>query len=318
MKLAFIQALTRLAREDNRIVLLTGDLGFGVFDEFAREFGPRYVNVGVAEAQLIMAAAGMAAVGMRPVTYSIASFATCRCFEQLKLAVAYAQLPVIVVGAGGGYAYSSSGVTHHAGEDISLLCALPGMTVVAPGDPQEAASLLPQMHSAGRCGYFRIGRGKEPACRSIIEPVLGKARLMQHGRGVAVLSTGEIASEVQAALDELRRRGVVPSWYQYHTIKPLDCQTLDAIAQRVQTIVVVEEHLAHGGLAAQVSGHFASRPSRPALIALNTGDGFVLGSPHKDEFRRNAGLCAASIAEAVMGIWKEPQAAHRAGSTASA
>ena len=163
MKLAFINRLTELAESDPRIMLLVGDLGFQIFDTFIERFELRYVNVGVAEAQMVCAAAGLAAVGYRPVTYSIASFATARCFEQIKLAVAYPNLPVVIVGAGGGYAYCSSGVTHHAGEDLALLCSLPGMTVVAPGNVQEVRDLLPQVMQLPGPAYFRIGRGKEPS-----------------------------------------------------------------------------------------------------------------------------------------------------------
>src|SRR3989338_5271951 len=144
MRHAFAETLTRLAAEDPQLVFLTGDMGFQMFDEFKRRYGPRYVNVGVAEAQLINAAAGLALEGWRPVAYSIASFLTARPFEQIRVSVNYHNLPVLIVGAGGGYAYAASGVTHHAADDLALMAVLPNMRVVAPGDPNEVAKLVPQ------------------------------------------------------------------------------------------------------------------------------------------------------------------------------
>src|SRR5574341_684609 len=130
MRRALAEGLIHAADADPRIIFLTGDLGFQVFDAFRDRFGPRYVNVGVAEAQMVCAAAGLALGGWHPVAYSIASFATGRAFEQMRVSVNYQRLPVLLVGAGGGYFYAPAGVTHHAVEDLGLMSLLPGMTVV--------------------------------------------------------------------------------------------------------------------------------------------------------------------------------------------
>ena len=133
MRKAFADVLEYEMQRNEKIVFLTGDLGFQVFDSIAQKFPKRFINVGIAEAQLVNAAAGLALEGFRPVIYSIASFMTARPYEQLKLAIAYHQLPVIVVGAGGGYTYANAGVTHYAPDDLMLMTALPGEIVVTPG-----------------------------------------------------------------------------------------------------------------------------------------------------------------------------------------
>ena len=156
MRRAFADTLNHVAAQNPRVMLLTGDLGFEVFDEFQARFGPRYVNVGIAEAQMITAAAGLAREGWFPVAYSIAAFATARPFEQIRFSVSYPNLPVVLVGAGGGYIYAPSGVSHHAADDLALMTALPGMTVVAPGDPNEVAQLLPQLFT--QSGTFLLQR----------------------------------------------------------------------------------------------------------------------------------------------------------------
>lgn len=303
MKKAFIQALTSIASADDDVMLLTGDLGFEIFDDFIAQFGPRYVNVGVAEAQMVAAAAGLALEGYRPFAYSIASFATARCFEQIKLAAAYHNLPVTIVGAGGGYAYARSGVTHHAGEDIGLMSLLPGMTVVAPGDVHEVEALLPQVARLSGPAYFRIGRGKEPAYPLDTPIVLGKARTLGEGDAdVAILSTGELGWCAREAHLALKQQGLNVPALQFHTVKPLDCAALEELSKRCSTWVIAEEHLAAGGLAAAVAAWIAERGCPVRVVRLSVPDEFVLGSPSQGELRERYGLAPQGIVSAVLRI----------------
>ncbi len=304
MRKAFSETLTKLAAQNDRVIFLTGDLGFQVFDDFQARFGPRYVNVGVAEAALVDAAAGLALEGWRPIVYSIASFMTGRAFEQIRIAINYQQLPVVVVGAGGGYTYASSGVTHHAGDDIALMSVLPGMTVVAPGDPNEVRQLLPQLLELPGPSYFRIGRFVESSYQAPGPPVLGQARLLRDGGRVAILSTGDIAPAVVEAVDVLRAEGISPLAYQVHTVKPLDTSTLEGLAGRVTTMVIVEEHLPSGGLFAAISGWLAGRGrDAPKLIRLGVPDKLVLGSPEREELQHRCNLDAKSIAQVCRSVW---------------
>ena len=305
MRRAFAETLIRVAVENPRVIFLTGDLGFQVFDDFRARFGPRYVNVGVAEAQLVCAAAGLALEGWRPVIYSIASFATGRPFEQIRLSIDYPCLPVIIVGAGGGYTYASSGVTHHAGEDLALMSVLPNMTVVAPGDPNEVTQLLPQLLELSGPSYTRVGRYGEPAYEAKAPAVLGHARLLREGEHVAIVSTGEIASVVLEAVNILKAEGICPIVYQMHTVKPLDTATLDALAGNVETIIVVEEHLPVGGLFSAVSAWRANCEESPKLIRLGPPHALVLGSPKRDELRRRLHYDAQSIVDACHSAWRE-------------
>lgn len=300
MKLAFIKKLTELAEKNPRIMLLTGDLGFQIFDEFESRFGPRYVNVGVAEAQMVCAAAGLAYTGWRPVTYSIASFMTARCFEQIKISISYPGLPVVIVGAGGGYAYASSGVTHHAPDDLGLMSSLHGMTVVAPGDQNEVEQLLPQVFELSGPSYFRIGRGNEPQYQVKDPAVLGRARLLQDGQDIAVLSTGDIASEVMAALKVINAKGVFPAAYQFHTIKPLDTATLMTLCKKVKKIITVEEHTQYGGLGSAVAAWLSTQANAPEFVSLGGPDEFVLGSPKQHEIRAKYRFDAGAVVEEVL------------------
>jgi len=300
MKLAFVEKLSELATQDWRIVLLTGDLGFQIFDGFRTEHGARYVNVGVAEAQMICMAAGLAHEGFRPFAYSIASFVTARCYEQVKLSVAYPGLPVVIVGAGGGYAYGASGVTHHAGDDLALMRIIPKMTVVAPADASEARQLLPQVLDLDGPCYFRIGRGCEPQYSVKAPCVLGQGRLLFDGEDVAVLGTGEVGYEVFSAVQKLREHGIFPVAYQFHTVSPLDNDVLEALATGVSTIIIAEEHVDAGGFASAVREWLSKRNHSTRVIGLGVPDLLPLGNPTQSEIRSRYGFDSESIAAAVV------------------
>jgi transketolase len=305
MRQAFAETLTQLAAENPRVIFLTGDLGFQVFDDFRARFGARYVNVGVAEAQMICAAAGLALEGWHPVVYSIASFITSRAFEQIRININYPQLPVVIVGAGGGYSYSSSGVTHHAADDLALMSVLPGMTVVAPGDPNEVAQLLPQILQLPGPSYLRIGKFGEPSYNVDEPAILGRARLLKDGERVAVVSTGDMASLVLEVLETLRTNGIFPIAYQMHTVKPLDTATLDLLAERVETIIVIEEHVPFGGLGATVGLWRATHEEGPKVIRIGAPDRVVLGNPKRDDLWHCLKYDAQSIYKACYSAWKK-------------
>ena len=160
MRNAFIRGLTALAERDDRVVFLTGDLGYKLFDNFAERFPGRFLNAGVAEQNMVGVAAGLALEGFRPFVYSIATFATLRCLEQIRDDVCYNGLAVTVVGVGGGFSYGANGPTHHATEDLAVMRALPNMTVVAPGDPVEAELAVAALPDAP--SYLRLGRAGDP------------------------------------------------------------------------------------------------------------------------------------------------------------
>ncbi|MBM4017864.1 MAG: transketolase [Planctomycetes bacterium] len=297
MRRAFVDALMQMAERDPRVVFLTGDLGYGVFDAYIARFGPRYVNVGVAEAQLVSAAAGLALEGFRPLAYSIASFMTGRPLEQIRFCVGYPRLPVILVGAGGGYCYSTSGVSHHAPDDVALMSLVPGMTVVVPGDPNEMRGLLPQLLKVDGPSYVRIGKFGEPAYESADPIVLGRARRLRDGEGLAVLSAGEMAPAVLDAADRLAAENVRPLVYQFHTIKPVDAEALDALARQVRTLVVVEEASPLGGLYAAVLAWRNEKGRDVDVIRLGPPDAFALGNLRRETLRQEYRFGPEAVAD---------------------
>jgi len=305
MRRAFAKALCAAAEKDPDVMFLTGDMGFQVFDEFIAKFSRRYVNVGIAEAQLVSMASGLAKEGFRPVIYSIASFMTARPFEQIRVCVAYPDLPVLIVGAGGGYAYSSSGVTHHAGDDLALMSLLPGMTVVAPCDPAELALLLPQLMTLDGPAYMRIGMFGEPEVPAAEPPVLGKARLLAQGEKVAVLTTGDLAAAAREAVEELHKEGIFPLLYHFHTVKPLDTAALESISVKARAMIVLEESSPVGGLAAAIANWLAAGGCKIGFNRSGPPDLFLCGNPSRATLAKRFGYDKRGIMDSCRRAWQQ-------------
>lgn len=303
MRRAFADTLLELGSADKQLMFLTGDLGFQVFDAFQQRFPERYVNVGVAEAQLVCAAAGMAMAGKRPLCYSIASFLTARAFEQIRISVCYPCLPVVMVGAGGGYTYAQSGVTHHSPDDLALMSTLPNMTVVAPADPDEVTQLLPQICRLNGPAYLRVGRYGEEKIVADEPAVLGRARKLADGEDLVILSTGDVTPGVLQAVRNLHQEDIHPLLYQIHTVKPLDTDVLDRLSSRFKTILVVEESSPIGGLYAAVCQWQASRGSRLRIERLGPPDAFALGNPRRETLRHRLGYDAHAVVERCRSLW---------------
>jgi transketolase len=263
MRTTFIETLCAVAERDPRVWLLTADLGYSVLEKFRDRFPGRYVNVGVAEQNLIGVAAGLARCAKVPFVYSIANFPTLRCLEQIRVDVCYHECPVKVVAVGGGFTYGSQGYTHHGIEDLAVLRTLPGMTVVAPGDPIETRlATLAVADRPGPC-YLRLGKAKEPVVHTT-EPAfaLGRAITVRPGRDLTLISTGGMLKECVTVAERLHGQGVEARVVSMHTLKPLDTDAVLRAARETGGIVTVEEHSVTGGLGSAVADVIAQAGAR--------------------------------------------------------
>ena len=254
MRTAFINELFALAKQDPRIVLIVGDLGFGVVTPFMEHLPAQFLNAGVAEQNMTGMAAGMALSGKIALTYSIANFPTLRCLEQVRNDVCYHNANVKVVSVGGGFTYGAMGATHHAVEDLAMMRALPGLLVVAPGDPIEArAATRAIIEYTGPC-YVRLGKAGEPIVHSSpINFELGKAIHMREGRDATLISIGGILQNTVRAAERLAKKGIETRVLSMHTLKPLDVDAVLAAARETEAIFTIEEHSILGGLGTAVA-----------------------------------------------------------------
>ena len=304
MRTAFIQELLRVAEEDDRVMLVVGDLGFGVVEPFAERFPLRYVNAGVAEQNMTGIAAGMALSGGVVFTYSIANFPTLRCLEQVRNDVCYHQANVKVVSVGGGFSYGSLGMTHHATEDIAIMRALPNMTVIAPGDPVEAAAATRAVVNwPGPC-YLRLGRAGEPvAHQSEIDFQIGKAIQLRDGEDLTLISTGGLLPTAVAVANQLAQHEVSIRVISMHTLKPLDEEAVLAATRETRAIATLEEHSVIGGLGGAVAEVLAELPNGGTpFTRIGLKSAFVSTAGGPGYLREQAGLSVEAVTERLLKL----------------
>lgn len=307
MRNAFLDTLFELAIEDERIVFVTGDLGYRVVEKFM-ELRPRqFLNAGVAEANMTGLAAGMSlGEGKIVFTYSIANFPTLRCLEQIRNDVCYHDANVKIVSVGGGFSYGSMGATHHAIEDLAVMRALPNLTVVAPGDPVEtrAATRAVVAHS-GPC-YLRLGKAGEPIVHTgPIDFKLGKAIRLKDGGDLTIISTGGMLQTAMKAADRLSASNLKVRVVSMHTLKPLDNDEVFAAAKDTRAIFTLEEHSIIGGLGSAVAEVLAEADG-PRTTFKRLGMPSVF-SPHigmQDYMLAQHGLNDEGVANTILATLK--------------
>jgi transketolase len=304
MRDAFIAKLTSLAADNPKIMLITGDLGFGVLDKFSARFPKQFLNVGVAEQNMTGVATGLAMEGRIVFTYSIGNFPTLRCLEQIRNDAAYHDANVKVVAIGGGFSYGALGISHHATEDISIMRALPNVTVVAPGDIWEVSEATEAIAAKPGVCYLRLDKSAAPPSPLEGTPFcLGKARVVREGRDVTIASTGGILGEVLKAADTLNASGISTRILSVHTVSPLDSNAIFSACRDTGGIIAVEEHSVIGGLGGAIAEACLEGgvvPRAFVRIALRAGFSSRVGS---QEFLRDSyGINATAIFKAASGI----------------
>jgi len=302
MRTTFIETLCELAAQDERIWLLTGDLGYSVLEPFAQQFPQRFVNVGVAEQNMTGVAAGLALCDKIVFTYSIANFPIMRCLEQIRNDVCYHNLNVKIVAVGGGLAYGSAGYSHHAVEDLAVMRAMPNMTVVAPGDAAEVRHATQAIVEHGGPCYLRLDKGGRPKVHeNDLDFQLGRAIPMRLGSAVTLICTGAILSEAHQAVEQLTEMGISAGLISMHTVKPLDTEAILEAAHHSDMIVIVEEHSKIGGLYEAVAGVLASvGATRARLLSSLPTYSLSREAGSQAYLRIKTGLDASSLVALVM------------------
>lgn len=307
MRNAFADEVTKLAERDERIVLLAGDIGNRLFDTYQERCPGRFFNCGVAEANMTGVAAGLGLCGMRPITYTIAPFATTRCLEQIRVDLCYHHVPAIVAAVGAGLSYASLGATHHACEDIAFLRALPGMSVVCPADSHEVRGALRAALAQDGPVYLRLGKKGEPEIHDEVPAAfeIGRAITIRPGSEMCVLSTGNTMPLALQAATGLEDRGVSTRVVSFHTVKPLDEQLLTEAFANYAVVVTIEEHGLIGGFGSAVAEWLADHsPGAARLLRIGTVDRFMHEAGNQAHARSWYGLTAESIVERALAAYR--------------
>ncbi len=301
----FIRRLYDLAGENPRITLVTGDLGFGVFNEFRDSFPSQFINAGVAEQNMTGLATGLALEGRIVFTYSIGNFPTLRCLEQIRNDACYHMANVKVVSIGGGFSYGALGVSHHATEDLAIMRSLPDITVVSPCGYWETMKATEAAVNTTGTFFLRLDKsaGEDIPLEAGEQYIIGKARVLRDGTDCAIFVTGGILEEVWDAARLLEQGGISAKIVSMHTIKPLDQEIILKTCRTTGVIITVEEHTICGGLGGAVAETLMDNgvyPDAFLRIGLEAGFSCIVGS--QQYLRRQYGLDAASISNRIKNL----------------
>jgi transketolase len=301
MRNTFINTLVEIAKEDPRVFLLTGDLGYTALEPFADTFPDRFLNAGAAEQNMVGVATGLAEAGYIPFVYSIATFATLRPYEFIRNGPIVHRLPVRIVGVGGGTEYGHNGLSHYAVEDVAVMRAQPGISVFAPADSQQTKTVLRDTWNLAGPIYYRLGKDD----RKIVPNLngrftLGKAELIRDGQNILIASMGAAAFEAEQAVEELNKRGVKCAHMVVASINPAPFSDFAEVFKRFDTILTVECHYRSGGLNSLVSEFVAEHglKCRVARCAIEAQVQAITGS--QQYLNSLYGLSTEQIIESAM------------------
>jgi transketolase len=304
MRDRFIETLINQIHENPEIILITGDLGFGVLDKFKEQYPDNFINAGVAEQNMTGLAAGLALEGKIVFTYSIANFPTLRCLEQIRNDICYHNLNVNIVSIGAGFSYGALGMSHHATEDLAIMRALPNLTLTSPSTLWETEQVTKAViHSTGP-SYLRLDKsfGFEESEDHLSRGFkLGEARILNKGVDCTIFVTGGILEEVQKAAKMLENKRISTQVISVHTIKPFDVKIVQEVIKSSKIIVSVEEHSLIGGLGSVISEVIAEEPNfNKIFLKLGLKDQFSSIVGNQEYLRKESKIDSISIFDRII------------------
>jgi transketolase len=309
MRDAFFAELLPLFKHDPRVVFLTGDLGYKLFDQLTEHDPSRVINCGIREAGMVGYAAGLAKAGMLPFVYSIAPFITLRCLEQIKIDCCYNGANVVVVGVGGGYAYGPNGSTHHGVDDVGALSCLPRLTIWTPADPHEVRSCVRAAATLTTPAYLRLGRNKEPFVypNQQATPDITQPAVVREGQDGTIVTCGFILHEVLKAADLLGQVGIHPKVVRLATLRPFPGEAIRALAAGGGPLLTVEEHISTGGLGLETARVVAEAGSGNRFAMCCIPHEFPHACFDRPTLLAQAGIDPQGIASAFTRLWSQDQ-----------
>ncbi|MBN1817479.1 MAG: hypothetical protein JW828_08960 [Sedimentisphaerales bacterium] len=299
MRNTFANAVMEACDNRRDVFICSGDAGLGVFDDFQNTHSEHFLNMGVAEQNMIGFSAGLAMTGFKVFCYNIIPFVLYRCYEQVRNDICYQRLPVVLAGIGSGVAYAPAGMTHYSVEDIGIARTLPNLTVFSPIDPAEAACCAEYALDATEPVYVRLAKRGEPGIHKDEQIDITLPCILRTGREIAVITHGAIAAEVLAAADLLQEHNIYPRVISVTQIQPLNLQALQSALQGIRTVMSIEEHFVGSGLGSILAGAWAGQKNAPKLLMWGIPDAFIHAIRAGDRMREEFGLSAPQIADRI-------------------
>jgi len=301
MRTAIIDGVYEIMKKNKNSYFLTGDLGYNTLEKIEKDFGNRFINIGVAEQNMIGIASGLALTGKKVFCYSIIPFLTMRCFEQIRNDICYHDLDVTLLGSGSGLTYGILGSTHFALEDLAILRPLPNMTIFSPADEIDAQLGVRASKNFHHPLYIRIDlREKAKIHKHLYDFKFGKGVVIQKGKDLVFFVTGTLMEEVIKATKIIKEeKGLTSTIIDIHTIKPLDIDLILKEVEGKEMVFTVEEHGIIGGLGAAISEILSESKKPVRVIRIGTIDKFVKVIGTRSYLRKQLGLDTEGIVKKV-------------------
>jgi len=298
MRAAFSEGLVRLAKADPNLLLLTGDHGYALFDDFRKECPAQYINAGIAEQNMVGMAAGLARTGFRPFVYGLSAFIPVRVVEQIKLDIAHDNLPVVLIGDGAGFVYSHLGTSHQSTEDISCARAIPNLSIYSPADRFEVKACMDLAYQAKGPVYLRMGKSDLGDVHSTLpNAIVGRLLQVKPGKAgdISFIATGSL---VRTAMDIAATSYPDATVWSAPFIKPLDQKLVTSICAQSHTVIVLEEHSVLGGLGSVIT-EIASEFSPVRILRIGVKDRFTHHCGSYEYLLKEHGLDRAAIEQRI-------------------
>jgi len=297
---AFFDEVYTIASKDPNVIFLTADMGAFSLNRFKKDLSSQYINVGVAEQNLVSIAAGLALGGKKVFIYSIAPFVTQRCYEQIKIDLSCMRLPVTIIGSGPGITYSSDGPTHHAIQDVAIMRALPEMTILNPSEPATAAAAARISYKNDGPVYVRIDKGKLPLLYDNEEDFSDGLALLKTGRDLMIITTGVMVHQALKVADELAKHSIEVGIIDLYRIKPINEELLLSVIEKSNRIVTLEEHSIIGGIGSAIGEILVDKGKALPLKRIAIPDKNCVGYGDREWMHSFYGLDVNSITKTII------------------
>ena len=301
MRNAFINELSLFAKDDKDIIMMVGDLGYGVLKPFYEELPNQFINAGISEQNMLSMAAALGMEHKKVYTYSIGNFDSLRAIEQIRNDILYHDANVKIISVGSGMGYGALGMSHHATEDLGIMNCLPNIIIFSPSDPIEAKKIAELTVKTNKPCYIRLGKGNEPIINSEkVKLEIGKAIKIVDGKDVAIFVAGPGASEAYEAAKELIEQNISTALYSFPTVKPIDEKLIKKVFKDYKLVITFEEHNIHGGLGSIVAFVAAGqRNNRAVLKCIGLNDEYVSTVGSQEYLRDVYNINAKAIIDVV-------------------
>lgn len=303
MRTAFLQSIVELMKNHQDVITLTADMGFSVFEDLQKEFPNRFINTGVTEQSSVGLATGLALSGYKVFFYAQAPFATMRCFEQIRLDIAYSKANVKVVGVASGFSSNQLGISHFSLEDIALMRLLPGMTVLVPGDPVEAKWATNEAYKKSGPFYIRLSKSGSPIVHLPEQNFrIGKGIVVKEGRDAALFVSGTLLPMAVKIHEFLLKKKIQISIVSMHTVKPLDEDIILLQAKKTKKIFSLEDHSILGGLGTAIAEVIALKNIQTIFHRFGVPDKFTSVTGTVDYLLGYNGLSVERISKEILKL----------------